>query len=73
MKRKFKFSIVSYMILIVFYLAFILCWIYILQTRKGLDGQMITLQEAEKMKQFSTVTVISEVAVLFGIFKLFRR
>lgn len=70
MKQKCKVSIVFYVILILSYLVFILCWMYILQTRGRLDGQMITLQEAKKMEQFSTVTAISE-AVIYLVFLVF--
>lgn len=72
MKRKCKVSIVFNMILILSYLAFILCWIYIFRTRGRLSGQMITLQEAEKMKQFSTMTAIIE-TVNYLFFLVFIR
>lgn len=63
MKQKSIFKIVSYGFLVLSYLAFVLCWIYILQTRIQLDGQAITLQKADRMREFSILADISEKAI----------
>lgn len=68
MKRKSVFIIVPYLLFIWSYVLFIFCWIFILQTRIQLDGQSITLQQAEQMKKFSFFTALSEKVIYLNFF-----
>lgn len=60
--------------MILAYAAFILCWAYIFQTRSQLDGTVITLQEADHMNKFSSLTMICEWAIyiIFLVFALYE-